>query len=107
MKKALFLLLAASLMFAGTAIAGESITAHVSDSNCKAKHTDHSAESSTCVKTCIGNGADTVLVDAEGEVHVVANPEALKDHLGHQVTVMVTKQDDGKVKVSDVTHVAP
>ncbi len=109
MKKTLFLLVAAALVFTGTAIAGDAITAHVSDSNCKDKHTDHTDASIACVKKCASNGADLVLVDGEGNVHVVANPEALKGHEGHQVKVMVTATDDGKVEVDpeSVEHIAP
>lgn len=109
MKKAMFLLLAACLLFAGTAIAGETITATVSDSQCKAKHTDHTEGSIACVKRCTDRGSDTVLVDGEGEVHVVANPEAVKAHRGHEISVMVTKTDDGKVTVDadSVKHLSP
>ena len=109
MKKALFLLVAVSLTLSGSLIAGDAITVHVSDSNCGAKHADHSAGSVQCVKTCVGNGAGTVLVDKDGNVHDVANPEAVAGHLGHQVSLEITKQDDGKVMVKDgsVKHVAP
>lgn len=110
MKKALLLLLALGFVLTGTAFGGDAITAHVSDSNCNSKHADHSDASISCAKRCIGNGADTVLVDGEGEVHVVANPEALEGHIGHQVTVMVTATDDDGVVTVDpdsVEHVAP
>jgi hypothetical protein len=109
MKKVLLLLLVLTFVLAGGAIAADTITAHVSDSNCGAKHADHSEASISCAKRCVGNGADVVLVDEAGEVHVVANPEALKGHEGHQVTVMVTKGEDGKVTVDpeNVKHVAP
>lgn len=58
----------------------------ISDANCGAKHADASEKSMSCVKKCVGGGAAAVFI-VDGKVLKIANPELVKEHLGHKVDV--------------------
>jgi len=75
--------LSVAALFAFTAFAGE-WKGTISDSHCGAKHADGAGEK--CVQGCIKKGASAVLV-TDGKVLKIANGDAVKDHLGHKVTV--------------------
>lgn len=68
----------------------------ISDSNCGAKHADASAKSMGCVKKCVGGGASPVFI-SDGKVIKIANPDSVKDVLGHKVTI------EGKLDGDTVT----
>ncbi len=92
MKKFLVLCLAVCFVFALTALAfddmGKSTTVNgwVSDDKCGAKGANDKAEA--CTKKCLGSGAKMVIVtDKDSKVLVVENPDSLKDHVGHHITV--------------------
>jgi hypothetical protein len=61
----------------------------VSDSQCGVKGAGEGHEA--CVKKCLDKGAKMVVVtDADKKVLEVENPDALKGHEGHHVTVTGT-----------------
>ena len=87
MKKFAFIALFASCAFAaewkGT----------ISDAKCGAAHADASEKSMKCVNGCVKGGQKAVLV-SEGKVLQIANQDAVKEHLGHKVTVTGKMEGD-------------
>lgn len=90
MKKMLLLCLALSLVFFlvtfAAAADSTAVNGYVSDSLCGAKGAadGHAA----CMKKCMDKGAKMVVVtDDDKKVLEVENPDALKGHEGHHVTV--------------------
>jgi hypothetical protein len=62
------------------------INSWVSDDKCGAKGANDKAEA--CTKKCLASGAKMVIVtDKDQKVLVVDNPDVLKDHVGHHITV--------------------
>ena len=62
------------------------VNGYVSDSMCGAKgaNADHAA----CMTKCMGKGAKAVIVtDADQKVVSIDNPDAVKGHEGHHVSV--------------------
>ncbi len=73
------------------------VNGYISDSKCGATH-NSSAPNAACVNKCIGGGAKPVFVDdAKKEVYTIDDPELVKDHYGHHVSVV------GKVDEADKT----
>ena len=73
----------------------------VGDSHCGAMH------DSKCVEKCISEGAKPVFVDADGKVWAIADPDAVKGHYGHHVSVVATVDPATKVvTISKVTMLA-
>ncbi len=58
----------------------------VSDSKCGAMHGAKSPDAE-CVAKCIKGGASPVFVDADGKVWTIDDPDAVKGHYGHHVSV--------------------
>jgi hypothetical protein len=97
MKKILLLLLALSLVLflASLVSASDKTTVNgwVSDSMCGAKgakegHTD-------CMMKCLSKGAKAVIVtDKDQKVLAIDNPDAVKGHEGHHVSVTGTVTGD-------------
>jgi hypothetical protein len=92
MKKFLLMLFAVTV-FASFSVAkdkapkGQKITGWVSNDKCGVKDSQDAA----CTKKCIGNGAKLVIVnDKDKSLVSLDNPDALKDHWGHHVTVTGT-----------------
>jgi hypothetical protein len=92
MRKVLILCLLLCFVFALTAVAfddmGKSTTVNgwVSDDKCGAKGANDKAEA--CTKKCLAAGAKMVIVtDKDQKVLAVDNPDALKGHEGHHITV--------------------
>jgi hypothetical protein len=92
MKKVLALcLLMAMVCFVVSFVAAaddkeSTVNGWVSDSNCGAKGANASAEA--CTKKCLAAGAKVVVVtDKDQKILAVDNPDALKGHEGHHVTV--------------------
>jgi len=77
------------------------VSGYIGDSKCGATH-NSSAPNAACVKKCIDGGAKPVFVDdAKKEVYVIDDPDVVKDHYGHHVSVV------GKVDEADKTiHIA-
>jgi hypothetical protein len=105
MKKVLLFAFALSFscaMFAAADSSDTKLTGWVSESKCAQKGA--SAAHEDCTKKCIEMGAKPVVVsDADQKVYAVDNPEALKGHEGHHVTVQA-KVDNEKnsIHIDDV-----
>jgi hypothetical protein len=72
-------------LFAACAFAGE-WKGTISDSKCGAAHADASEKSMKCVNGCVRGGQKAVFV-SDGKVIQIANQDAVKEHLGHKVTL--------------------
>jgi hypothetical protein len=72
-------------LFAATMFAGE-WTGTISDAKCGAKHADASEKSMGCVNACVKGGSAAVFITGD-KVIKIANQDAVKEHLGHKVTV--------------------
>ncbi len=77
--------LALTFALVSMAAYAETWSGTISDAHCGAKHLDASAESAACAQKCVKGGAAPVLVNAEGKVMNIENPDAVKDHIGHKV----------------------
>ena len=106
MKKILLVLLLVVLIAGVRLSAGESWTGHISDAKCGAAHSDASAKSIGCVKSCVGGGASAVFITEDKKVVKIANQDKVKGHLGHQVKVTGTLQD-GTLTIKSLQHLAP
>lgn len=93
--------LAVVLAFAASMAYAESWTGTISDSKCGMKHADGSEASQKCAAKCMAGGAGAVLV-TDGKMVKISNPDMVKDHAGHKVTVTGTMKDDGSLEVTDV-----
>jgi type 1 fimbria pilin len=69
------------------------VNGYVSDSMCGAKGA--SASHAACMTKCMGKGATAVIVtDGDSKVVNVDNPDALKGHEGHHMSVTGTMTGD-------------
>ena len=97
MKRLVLSLGLALSVFTLTALAAE-MKGYISDEKCGAKHAkDHNAK---CVEGCVKGGAAPVFVTG-GKVYKVDDPDKVKDHLGHEVTIVGELSGD-TVKVESV-----
>lgn len=91
MKKLFSVLVVLSLLFLLVAVVtasdeSQTVKGWVSDAKCGAKGAN--AKGAACTKKCIEAGEKPVLVsDADQKVLNIENPEAVKGHEGHHVTV--------------------
>lgn len=92
--------LALVFAFGATLALAESWTGTISDGKCGMAHADGSEKSQKCAAKCIGSGAGAVLV-TDGKMVKIANPDAIKGHEGHKVTINGTMKD-GAIEVADV-----
>lgn len=81
------LFLVVSYVFAGDDMGkSQTVNGWVSDSKCGAKGAN--ANAAECTKKCLGEGAKMVVVtDGDNKVLMVQNPDALKGHEGHHISV--------------------
>jgi len=108
MKKVFLLLLVFVVALSLSAYAGEkmgkakNIAGWVSDEKCGAEGAK--AEAAECTKKCIEGGKKMVFVtDKDKKVLNIDNPEALKGHEGHHVTVNGhVNSADGSIHVESV-----
>src|SRR5579864_965929 len=98
MKKVLISCAAVSVLFFMVAMASAgdksgTVTGYVTDSMCGAKGA--SASHAECMNKCLSKGAKAVIVtDGDQKIVAVDNPDALKGHEGHHVTVTGTVTGD-------------
>jgi hypothetical protein len=101
MKKLLLMVCALAFMASGSFAKGPKTTkvsGWVSNEKCGAKD----SQNADCTKKCVGNGSKLVIVsDKDKNVLNVDNPDALKGHEGHHVTV-TGKTDNGTLHVDKV-----
>jgi hypothetical protein len=83
------------------------VNGYISDSKCGAMH-NGSAPNAACVKKCVDGGAKPVFVDdAKKEVYTIDDPDTVKDHYGHHVTVVAkVNETDKTIHISNVAMLA-
>ena len=97
MKKLLVVLLMLTLVLvlAAAAKEGTAVNGWVTDAKCGVKGT--SAAHEACAKKCIAAGEKVAFVpDGTQDVLIVDNPDSLKGHEGHHVTVTGNISKDKK-----------
>jgi len=96
MKKLLVVLLMLTLVLVVAAVAKDaSVNGWVTDAKCGLKGA--SAAHAACAKKCIGAGEKVAFVpDGTQDVLIVDNPDSLKGHEGHHVTIMGNTDKDKK-----------
>ena len=95
--KRLLVVMAALMMTAGLCMAEEWV-GYVSDKKC-AKPAESHAE---CARNCVKDGQPIVFVnDLDKKVYDIHNPDAVKDHVGHKVT-LTGKADGDSIHVNSV-----
>ena len=99
-----FLMLVVTLLVSGCmAMAAQSWTGTVSDSNCGTKHSTPSAAAAKCVAACVTKGAKYVLV-SNGKVYSVMPQDKFADFAGQ--SVKVTGSMDGDTITADSVKAA-
>jgi len=95
--KAFLVVLALSTVPAMAAdMSAAKVSGYISDSMCGAKH-NGSAPDAACVKKCTGGGAKPVFVDdANKTVYTIDDPDSVKGHEGHHVSVVAKMDDSAK-----------
>ena len=83
------------------------VSGYISESMCGAKH-NASAPDAACVKKCIGGGSKPVFVDdANKGVYTIDDPDSVKGHEGHHVSVVAKMDDSAKtIHISKVSMLA-
>jgi hypothetical protein len=81
-----------------------SVVGYIGDSKCGAMH-NSSAPNPACVSKCIAGGAKPVFVDDTSKsVYTIDNPDAVKGHYGHHVSVVAKENDSDKtIHIAKVT----
>ena len=87
LNSALFLTLSASTAFA------ETWNGTISDSMCGAKHVKATKEDMACAQKCVKGGSPAVFVVGD-KVYNIENQDAVKDHIGHKVSITGTMTGD-------------
>lgn len=73
----------------------------ITDAKCGAKGAN--AEHKACALKCAQAGQKLVLYNKEDQkLYPLDNQAMAKEHLGHEVTVTGTADDDGNIKVSNI-----
>jgi hypothetical protein len=73
----------------------------VSDSMCARKHVNATKDDVACVESCIKGGDHAVLIVGD-KIYKISNQDAVKNHLGHKVTVSGTLNGD-TIQIDKVT----
>jgi hypothetical protein len=99
MKKLLVVLLVLTLALVVAAVAkegtGKAVNGWVTDSKCGVKGAN--AAHAACAKKCIAAGEKVAFVpDGTQDVLIVDNPDSLKGHEGHHVTITGNADKDKK-----------
>ena len=91
-------LIAMMMMTTGLSLAGE-YSGYLSDKKCAKADAGHAG----CAQGCVKKGQPVVLVEEGegGKVYDIANADAVKDHIGHKVTI-TGKLDGTKLQVEKV-----
>jgi hypothetical protein len=85
--------------FLGPSLMAQSWDGFISDSQCGYKHSLKSPNQA-CIVACIKGGAAAVFV-VDDKVYRIENPDALKNYIGHRVTITGTL-DGQTIHVDDV-----
>lgn len=107
MKKLLVVLLVLTFVLVVAAVAKEAgVNGWVVDAKCGVKGAN--AQGEACTKKCLAAGEKVAFVpDGTQDVLIVDNPDSLKGHEGHHVTVMGnTNKDKKTIHVDSVKMMA-
>ncbi len=81
-------------LVAAAADKASSMTGYVTDEKCSTMG-DASIQNHDCAAKCIAGGSKAVFVnDKDHSVEAIANPEAIKGHEGHHVTITATNANN-------------
>ena len=93
-----FAVLVAVLMMTATMSFAGDLVGWIADEKCANAGKAASEAHAGCAQGCVKGGAPIVFVnDADKKVYKVSNPDSVKDHVGHKVTVA------GKIEGSSIT----
>jgi hypothetical protein len=83
------------------------VSGYISDSMCGAQH-NASAPDAACVKKCIDAGGKPVFVDdAKKSVYTIDDPDFVKGHEGHHVSVVAKMDNSAKtIHISKLSMLA-
>ena len=95
MKSLVFVLTLGSITALSAAQTSQTLTltGYISDSKCGAMHMDNGVG---CVRKCIENGNQPVLVDTQKKVWAIDNPYTVKNFYSDNVRVVAVVNPDGK-----------
>jgi hypothetical protein len=65
----------------------------VSDAMCGAKHVNATKADQECAQKCVKGGEPAVFV-SDGKVYKIDNQDAVRDHVGHKVTLTGSMNGD-------------
>lgn len=93
MMKKILLTATALLSFSAASAFAETWNGTISDSMCSTKHVAATKEDMECAQKCVKGGSPAVLVVGD-KVYKIDNQDAVKDHVGHKVSVTGTLTGD-------------
>jgi hypothetical protein len=93
MKMKLVATTALFLAFSSASAFAETWSGTISDAMCGAQHVNASKDDVACAQKCVKGGSPAVLVVGD-KVYKIDNQAAVKDHIGHKVTVTGTLTGD-------------
>jgi hypothetical protein len=102
MSKKILLTAALFLTAASTSAFAEDWKGTISDAMCAAKHVNATKADMACAQKCVKGGSPAVLV-VDGKVFKIDNQDAVKDHIGHKVSVSGTMVTEGTIHIDKVT----
>ena len=82
-----------ALSFASASALAETWKGTISDSMCGAKHVNATKADQECAQKCVKGGSDAVFVEGD-KVYKIDNQDAVKEHVGHKVTLTGTMSGD-------------
>ena len=92
-----------ALAAAMPAVAGDAeevkLTGYITDEYCGAKNAN--ADGVDCAKACAKKGSDLAIY-SDGKLYKLSDKELALKHLGHEVVVTGTLNDDGSVSVANI-----
>ena len=102
MKRSLALVAVLVLALAVPAVAGAKevmLTGYITDEYCGAKNAN--ADGVGCAKACAKKGSELAIY-ADGKMYRLSDKKAALEHLGYEVIVTGTLEEDGSVKVATI-----
>ena len=96
-----FLALTAMLVMTATFGFGADMVGYLADAKCAAAGKAGNDGHAGCAAACVKKGEPIAFVDAAGKVYTVANQDAVKEHVGHKVTI-TGKVDGSSIHVDSV-----
>ena len=101
MTRKILLTAAVFLSFSAASAFAETWHGTVSDAMCNSKHVNATKADMDCAQKCFKGGSPAVLVVGD-KVYKIDNQDAVKDHIGHKVTVTGNVVSEGTVHIDKV-----